>query len=382
MGQVARYDIAQVRKPERTSQGFLRADAVLTRSGVFTYRNGDGSTRKEYRPPDEVFHADALSSFEDAPLTSGHPSRLVDTETAKSLAVGWVKEAPRKDGSLAVSRIVVTDAKAIAEVEDGSRKSVSCGYTCDYDPTPGVTPDGERFDGVQRNIRGNHLALVPAGRAGPEATVRLDAEDAVMVADVPAPTQRELFEVKLMKIKLDGVDYEATEQLAQAIEVAAKKVTERADAADKKAVELRAELDKAKARADAAEEDAKKAKAERADAASPAKVQELVKARLELERVASSILGAETKLDELDDAAVKKAVVIAVYPNAKERLDGASEDYLRASFERAVEAFGERGHRNDGLAALRQVAAGAPAERHDAKEKFYADEADAWKPKA
>jgi hypothetical protein len=36
--------------------------------------------------------------------------------------------------------------------------------------TPGVY-EGKRFDGIMRDIQGNHVALVPDGRVGPVATV-------------------------------------------------------------------------------------------------------------------------------------------------------------------------------------------------------------------
>jgi len=43
---------------------------------------------------------------------------------------------------------------------------LSMGYTTDIDWTAGVTPKGEAYDGVQRNIRANHLAFVPQARGG------------------------------------------------------------------------------------------------------------------------------------------------------------------------------------------------------------------------
>jgi hypothetical protein len=101
-----------------------------------------------------------------------------------------VKKAPRRDGDVAVARIVVMGASAIGDVESGRRRAVSCGYQCDYDPTPRVTPSGERYDGVRTTIRGNHLALVTAGSAGPEARVRLDAVDAVQVTESASINRR------------------------------------------------------------------------------------------------------------------------------------------------------------------------------------------------
>jgi len=383
MTQVARYDFVEVRKPERTAQGFLRADAVLTRSGIFHYRNHDGSIRREYRPPEEVFHADALSSFEDAPITIDHPDRLITKENARQFTVGMVKDTPRRDGSFAVARVLVTDASAIDEVENGRRRSVSCGYECDYDPTSGVTPDGERFDGIQRNIRGNHLALVPVGRAGPGAQVRLDADDAIMVADPSAMNTPINQEIKTMaKVRLDGVDYEAIEQLAQAITVANEKHQKRVDELDAKLKEQNAEAEKAKARADTAADEAKKAK-ERADAAEkPERIRDAVKARVDIERRAVAMLGEEVKLDAMDDAQVKRAIIEQIYPEAKPKLEGASAEYLQARYDSAIEEFDKRP--NEGLGELRRDATSAETRTDVAKsrEKFYADEANAWQAKA
>lgn len=329
-----RYDIADFRKPERTPQGFLRADAVLTRSGVLLYRNPDGSTRREYRPPDEVFREDSLKTFEDAPLTMLHPSRLVDAGNVTEVSIGSVKEAPRRKGNLAVARVVVTDADAIAQIESRKLSAVSIGYTCEYDPTPGTTPEGERYDGVQRNIVGNHLAIVPAGRAGPEAHIRLDADDAVQVVDpprdTPATRQGELFAMNQKTIRIDGVDFEVPEQAAQAFEREMEKL--RADGTAKAA-----ELSRVKGRADQLEDELKKEREARADAESPEKLAAAVKARVELLRVAQQFLGAE-RLDELEtmgELDIKKAVILSVAPEAK--LDDKDATYIGGRFDQATE---------------------------------------------
>jgi hypothetical protein len=36
---------------------------------------------------------------------------------------------------------------------------------------PGVSPDGERFDGIMVDIVFNHVALVDVGRIGPDAVI-------------------------------------------------------------------------------------------------------------------------------------------------------------------------------------------------------------------
>ena len=55
------------------------------------------------------------------------------------------------------------------EIEAG-KKELSMGYFCDYELTPG-TFDGRHYDAVQRNIRGNHIALVEEGRMGSDVRV-------------------------------------------------------------------------------------------------------------------------------------------------------------------------------------------------------------------
>mgnify|MGYP000088398843 FL=1 len=53
---VARYDQGEfVGGTMTTDEGFLKTTAITTRTGVFTYKNLDGSLRKELRHPDDVF---------------------------------------------------------------------------------------------------------------------------------------------------------------------------------------------------------------------------------------------------------------------------------------------------------------------------------------
>lgn len=367
-----RYDVVEFRKPERTPQGFLRADAVLTRSGVFLYQNPDGTPRREYRPPDEVFRADSLGSFEDAPVTKHHPAKLVDPTSARSVSVGSIKEAPRRDGNLAIARVVVTDADAIARIESGELRAVSCGYTCEYDPTPGMTPDGERYDGVQREIIGNHLALVPAGRAGPEAHIRLDADDAIqMIAEPneqPKLRQGELFAMKTKIIRIDSVDFEVPEQSAQAIERELGKL--RADA------QAQAEaLSKLQGRADQLEDDLKKERAARSDASTPAAIANAVKARVELLQVAQQYVQRMDNVDELTDIEIKKAVVLAVSPEAK--LDGKDNSYIEARYDQAIEQ-GPPARLND-LRAAAQFPEGTTKSLQQARLDALKRESEMWK---
>ena len=54
---------------EKTAEGFLIARAPLTSVGVFTYRNADGTPRRELRLPEEVFSEESLATLKLKPLT-------------------------------------------------------------------------------------------------------------------------------------------------------------------------------------------------------------------------------------------------------------------------------------------------------------------------
>jgi len=147
--------------------GFRVYDALFTRTGLQLYDDGMGGVSREYRPPSEVFAPASLASFEGRPLTDGHPSNNLTTETASMFARGSVLGPGRKhtDGVHVVGRLSVWDAGLI-EKFDAGQVDLSAGYKVETDRTPGVGPDGQRHDLVHRNIRINHMSGVIEGRAG------------------------------------------------------------------------------------------------------------------------------------------------------------------------------------------------------------------------
>lgn len=341
--QVRRYDTGEFTSPTRTPNGYLRCDAKITRIGVFSYRQADGSTRKELRLPDEVFNDDSLSSFEDVPLTNNHPKERLTEKNTRRFQAGNVKRV-RKHDEFVSAKVLITDNDAINDAENG-KTQLSCGYTCDLDLTPGVTSgidgvrDGLRYDAIQRNIVGNHVAIVNKARAGTESQLHLDAEDAVMVVDTtPKPNNgpRPNGDKPMKTVRIDGVDFEMSEQAAQAVG----KIATRMDQIDEKVKTLEATASKEKARADKAEEDlASETKARKEDS-SDEKVQGLVNARVALITTATGILKDDKlKLDEMSDADIRTAVVVKVSPGAKEKLDAGDDAYLAARYDAAVESF-------------------------------------------
>jgi hypothetical protein len=55
--------------------------------------------------------------------------------------------------------------------QPGKQRELSCGYRYVCDLTPGTSPEGEKYDGRMTQIVCNHIALVEAGRAGPDVMV-------------------------------------------------------------------------------------------------------------------------------------------------------------------------------------------------------------------
>lgn len=278
---VKRFDASTLGGVQRTPQGGLRIPSRPTRAGVLLYRNGDGTERREFRPPSEVFHPDSLASLQAAPVTDFHPAGAVTPENWRQLTVGHVGEDVKQDGSHVSAPLNIQDAEAIRNINAGDRKELSCGYTCDLDETPGIW-EGQHYDAIQRNIRYNHVALLPtgAGRGGASVALRLDSTDAVAVeSDKSVSSEGRT----MIKVRVDGIEYEAgSEGHLQAV---AKMQT----AAEAKHAELAAALGKAQgeigaltARADTAEKSAKEAKEALAKGTDPKVITAAVKARADM----------------------------------------------------------------------------------------------------
>lgn len=319
---IRRYDAATVQKSVKTDAGFLKAPARLTRVGVFDYREPGGKVRRELRLPEEVFSADSLDSFQLVPLTNNHPSiddGKVTSKNAGLLQVGTVGQDVARDGSFVAATVLVTDAKAIEQIESG-KVELSCGYFCDLEPAAGVWQDDagvvHPYDAIQRNIRGNHVALVAMGRAGKEVRLLLDSQDAMRVeCDKQEQGQPAKEDIKPMeKLTLDGIEVElsttAKSIVTKALDTAAaavEKLTARADTAEARATELAAKLEVA---------------------TSPAATQAAVQARVALETKAAEH---GIKADGLSDDEVRKQVIAKLSPGLA--LEGKSAEYLAAAYD-------------------------------------------------
>ena len=160
-----------------TPEGYLRVPGTFSRSGCQTYTNPDGSVRVEYRPPEEVSRPDSLLSMGGLPVTLEHPPQLLTPDTTRQYARGHSGTQVDFTDGFVHGTVTLTDREAIEAVKRRDAVELSVGYRCEYDPTPGVAPDGTPYHGVQRNISGNHLAVTRKARAGSEVCLHFDSAD-------------------------------------------------------------------------------------------------------------------------------------------------------------------------------------------------------------
>lgn len=162
---------------EYTPEGFLRVPGHVARPGIQQYLARelglDGDPNRVinvYRPPEEVFNAESLASYNAVDVTDEHPAGLVTADNYRVVSKGVVTGGGEQDGDFVRCDLIVKDATAIKSIESG-KCELSAGYTARYDFTAGVTPDGEPYDAVQREIRINHVAIVPRARGGRQVRI-------------------------------------------------------------------------------------------------------------------------------------------------------------------------------------------------------------------
>lgn len=317
--------------PKRTKDGFMAVRAKAARAGVYDYAAFEvggiergfkaADTVKVYRPESEVFAPDSVASFLAKPVTNDHPAQPVTADNWKQHARG-VNMGALRDGEYLAFDLVMMDAALIADVDSGKRE-LSNGYSCVLDWTAGTTPDGMAYDAVQRNIRGNHIAVVDKGRAGSECAIK-DSNGgkpfAACDANPLAISGLSTGEIK-MKITLDGVTVTLTDaNEAQAVFDKVKGDADKAIAANaKELADAKADAVKLAAEAVAKDADIAKLTADLAAAAiTPEKLRDAAKAYAEVTDKAKALGVAVT--EAMDEAAIKKAVVDA-------KLGDAAKDY-------------------------------------------------------
>lgn len=148
-----------------------------------------------HRTPEEVFSEAALASFEGKPTTDNHPPELLTPDTAGMYEKGHAQNIRKGTGEwegYVIADLHIHDRSLIDAIQRGKRE-ISCGYECEY-----VSDGSGAF--FQRNIRGNHIAVVNRGRAGKRAAI-LDSATLKKQAEKP---ERKSMKKKGLFFKLFG----------------------------------------------------------------------------------------------------------------------------------------------------------------------------------
>lgn len=120
------------------------------------------------RDPDEL--KKSLPTWKGLPLHLEHHTDSAEAPQ-KEFRVGTLGTEINWNKPYIDAPLTIWDQDAIDKINNGSFRELSCAYR--YDPdfdSPGYY-EGEKYDFVMRNIRGNHVALVEEGRAGHDVLV-------------------------------------------------------------------------------------------------------------------------------------------------------------------------------------------------------------------
>lgn len=184
---------------------FEVADNPISREGVFPYSGAQigapepGRIYRVYRPASELSRQETLDSFRLVPIIDDHTMLGAGAKPAEAVGVDGVigEKIHVQDGVMKANLKIFS--RTLAEKIKSGKTQLSCGYRCLYEFTPGVW-NGQAYDAVQRQITGNHLALVDEGRMGPSVAI-LDQ----MTFTVDAKEQRPVMD-EAIKAALDAMN--------------------------------------------------------------------------------------------------------------------------------------------------------------------------------
>lgn len=356
--------------------GSLVANARVARTGVQIYGGLEvGKPNMDvvrvYRPADQVFSDATLASFAHRPVTNDHPTRLVDADNWKDVAVGQTSGDVMAEAHCIRVPLMVSDGAAVNDVQSGKRE-LSAGYTCDLKWEAGTSPSGEAYDAIQTNIRANHIAIVHRGRAGSECRIGDDAQDGgidrTQWGSSPLTISKKdtaMPELKTVVLGDEAVQVEVADvakidafkaDQARALTDMQKKHEEETDERDKELAKKDAEIDDLKSKA--------------LDAAA---IDKLVADRADLIAKAKSI-APDVATDGLSTSDIRKAVVVAKRGDA---VKDKSDAYIDAAFDLLTEDASATDTLQDAVngSPPKQVANDAQKARTQAM----ADKANAWK---
>lgn len=152
----------------------------ISKVGVFPYLGKQiGAPEPDriymvYRPAEELNNPETIESFKLTPFINEHPEKLLGNvgnlvATDSKRVEGVIGEKVYFEYPYLKANLRVYSAQTLGSIDAG-KEEVSAGYRCIWSREDGVF-EGQPYQYVQRNIRGNHSALVVDGRSGPDVSV-------------------------------------------------------------------------------------------------------------------------------------------------------------------------------------------------------------------
>jgi len=262
----------------------------ISRVGVFPYSGAQIAAELEgdriymvYRPEESLSDLETIESFKLLPFTDEHAMLGAEDGTipAEQKGVHGITssnvyyEAPYLKADIRVF------SEHLKDLISKGKTELSIGYRCLYEQKAGEY-DGQKYDFIQRELRGNHLALVDEGRSGPDVAV-LDSFTFVcdtmgmIHPDLPKPDSMEKREME----KIDGSEMYQEDEMS--LEECGKMVKElmakvekmmSAEKAEAEMMDEEPEIKKELSKEAAAEGDAKDAEADPDDFVSRANIED------------------------------------------------------------------------------------------------------------
>ena len=157
-----------------TPEGYLVcANVPIARTGYQRYAKAEGLTDttgaplpdldgwvEVYKDASVLFSEDTMSSFENKPVVLGHKMVTPENWSAETVGVGTnIRRGAGALGNNLLADLIITNKAAIDIIKKGTMREISLGYDAAY------KSDGPGH-AHQLSIIGNHIAIVPQGKAG------------------------------------------------------------------------------------------------------------------------------------------------------------------------------------------------------------------------
>lgn len=159
--------------------GFMHvASSHITKAMVCPYRGDEIPDYKNLGlDADKIYHLlrdpqeleKSVPTWKNLPLHIEHTVDLAD-DPQHDTRIGTVGSNVKWNPPFIDADLAIWDKAAIDAIEDDELRELSCAYFYDPELKSGEY-EGQHYDIIMRNIRGNHVALVDKGRAGPQVIV-------------------------------------------------------------------------------------------------------------------------------------------------------------------------------------------------------------------